>query len=547
MSDVIIQQNDTFCQALDGKLPSKQNDSLKNDCATSSGSLKQASTPVNGDAGSGGGPWTTIAGGLIGVGGTAEDLSSPSPCYVQECDLQGTSGTNELKTTTIVDGKKLQHLLRPKHRYFENKLGSIASFSIYEDPVEGKRLLYAQAKAMDRANPYRRMQLRRQSSGRSCKAMFQIIDSNRLDDFRIGDLTLTFASEISEYLSAKGKRGREYAWRMEVRFWDDLEQEGLASPGRAKSANLHTWKTSKPTQPHYHFHLLVPNYVLADVPGILDDDDDEVEVCKLQRQAWDTGRGGSGGMWSKTELDRVKAVWLRVQLDFARKHNIDVELWSKKLRSFSHRRGLRGLCRLVTLTRLWNTQRGFVDVNVAFLVLNENMGRVRFLHKLNYKSRHWTEDFAKYSNADPDCEDPPSWLEGYENRARVFGWWANLKAMAGKVAREDKLSPYNSNPMTYVGSYTGDTGFDAMLEHTSGRLQWVEFIRGRPVEGEYTEEDIAWLRDVCMTRDGYYDMKWHHRYPSKKVDLQGTLGVKTSALPSTPEDLLVVHSGGVTS
>ena len=209
--------------------------------------------------------------------------STPSPglpiseplSYIYNSDLQETSGPETATVNIMVDGRKLQHLLRPKHRYYADKWGSVASFAAYEDSDENKCLLYPKVKITHRENPYRKMQLRRQTTGRTARAMLALVENNRLYDFRVADIVLTYPREASEYLAKKGKRGREYAWRVEKRFWRDMAAVGLSDPGAARSVNLHPWKTENPLLPHFHFHEMIPNYVMAEVEGVEDEDGNE--------------------------------------------------------------------------------------------------------------------------------------------------------------------------------------------------------------------------------------------------------------------------------
>ena len=526
--------------------------------------LKLLSAPVNGDDGLGGSPGTTIAGGLIqleGQGCLAESgaispAPSLTPCpevILEYSDLQETLEAGNITATFMVDGVKLQNLLRPKHKYYADKWGSIATIACYEDEDQGKRLLYPKVRAIHRENPYRKMQLRRQTTGRTTKTMLDLVANNELTDFRVADLVFTFPQEVSRFLAGKGKRGREFAWRMEKRLWSELDAVGLHSPSLARSVNLHLWKTENPLYAHFHFHEMVPNYVCTfnekprtPVPplvdwsedfqtyyrakhkqyadGILEGTPSETKLrpdeVKFEKRPWDTGADGTGGPWTKDQLRIVKSVWTIVVKRFVRKHNVKCPFFSNP--------------------------EATLDVHVDFIRLNSEMGRVRFMHKLNYKARHWSEDYAKYSNMHTDCDDPPPWLMKYDNRTRVFGWWGKLKVLAGNStdSDKDKLSPYTGKTMTYVGRFGGEIGLTSIMQLAEGRLFCVEFIRGRPVETEYTPADLTWLKSVCMGLDDFGGMV--HK-PPVPVDLQGTLEANSLANGedfSSWKDSLVVHKGG---
>jgi len=116
------------------------------------------------------------------------------------------------------------------------------------------------------------------------------------------------------------------------------------------------------------------------------------------------------------------------------------------------------------------------------------------MNKLGYQSRHWVEDYAEYSNQHLDCEDPPGWLEGYGNAARVFGWWRHLKSLTEGVSMGDKekLSPVDGEPLEYKGTIS----LDGLLWKGEGKLGYLEFYKGEPIEGELSKDDIEWLRSV---------------------------------------------------
>lgn len=421
--------------------------------------------------------------------------------YVHHSDLQGQPDN----VTVMVDGKKLQHLIRPKHKYYTGKGASISSIDAYTDNDEGKTILYAKVRAIHRENPYRLMQLRRQTSGRTARTFFELIANQHLTDVRMAELTLTYPMEVSKFMAENGKKGRTWANTLEKRFWIEAEDNGLYEPGSARSMNLHTWKTEKPIEPHFHHHELVPNYRLVVEPGVIDDDGNQ--VFRFEKCQWDTGPGGTGGMWSKTQLELAKKLWARVIYRFCRQRGVKVGIFEVDNIAWGN---------------LENENHPKLNVFLDYGQLDKQRGKRWLLHKLNYKARHWSQDYAKYSNENPDCPDPPSWLVGYDNRTKVFGWWANMKNVKGKKSGEEieKLSPYTAKPMEYIGRYTGAPGLESILSQSGGRLVWVEFVRGQPFEGEYNACDIEWLKSVCMMQS--VNGKWYHNFePPESVDLQG--------------------------
>ncbi|MBA7571364.1 hypothetical protein ES708_13126 [subsurface metagenome] len=427
--------------------------------------------------------------------------------------------------TRVVGFSKLRNLLQPKHPYFEGKWAEVKYWTRYLDEKSGCDLVYPKVKTFHRENPYRRYQLNRQCSARSAKSIFGLIESYRLPGFRVTGIETTMPAVTSVFLASKGKRGRDMAWSMNTRFWQDLVDHGLVGAGHARRSNLHTWKTDCPLEPHFHFHELLPNYervggapVAVDMPGC------DCPGCGgtlwaqvglaswqcvtcypvedkpvFQKREWSRQRGGTMVPWLDRELSLVKALWLNIQINYARKYCIQ-GAWDcqTKLMKFQRRCGLKGLVRLVSFLGHFN--KGLVDVYVTFVKLNYDLGRAKFVNKLSYNGRHPVEDFVVYSNKNPDCSMPPEFIQHYDNKARLHGWWRDIKKIVilSKSKEKEKLSPYNAEPMKYLGRYyTSELLFD---EDICGdkKLMAVDVIRGSPVERLLGAEDLEWLKSVAF-------------------------------------------------
>ena len=149
--------------------------------------------------------------------------------------------------------------------------------------------------------------------------------------------------------------------------------------------------------------------------------------------------------------------------------------WKARLERFCRRHGLKVI-------------EGKVNIYIEYIDV-----WAKLLHRFNYNGRHWSENYAEYSNEDPDCPDPPDWLEGYENKARVKGWWSNLKNIViDKKEDRAKLSPYTGKPMRYLWRLS----YNSLIEHSGGDLGCVEFIRGQPIESSLSQDQLDWLKGV---------------------------------------------------
>ncbi|GAI12645.1 unnamed protein product [marine sediment metagenome] len=255
------------------------------------------------------------------------------------------------------------------------------------------------------------------------------------------------------------------AWQLFNRFWnEDYSTLDDESTGQAAYVNLHTWKTEDPTKPHYHFHCIIPNYRQV-ANGYRDEDDNG--AYELQLKPWHRQRGGREVPYSEAVLVLIKARWHARLAAFARRH---------------------------ALSGPWMENYLGIDVFVEYLAWDSEIGKAKLMNKLGYQSRHWLEDYAEYSNKHLDCPDPPGWLEGYGNATRTFGWWRHLKSLTVGVDmdKREKLSPIDGAQLEYEGKIS----LEGLLWKGEGKLGYLEFYKGQPLEGELTPDDIAWLRSV---------------------------------------------------
>jgi len=439
----------------------------------------------------------------------------------------------------IVGFKDLQELLQPVHPYFANKRGFIENFTAYQHHCSDEaKLLYPKVKAESKDNPYKKMQLARSHTGRTVGKMEELAQVWGLEDLKMEFLTLTFPKEISEWIVAHGRSGREMAWRLFERFWnDDFQKLDEKSSGRAAHVNLHLWKTQNPTLPHVHFHVLAPNYRVCKC------EDDEPDVFFMLREGdcpmelverrWHKQRGGRFVPYSEEGLRRLKGLWWARVRRFARR---------KRITWVEYRQG----------------EDGELEPNVNLYIqfvgsITEKRGRVDFMHKLNYCKRSPLEDYAKYSNRFPDCPNLPEWLEGYTNRPRVYGFWRDLRAiiqprglecsspeileimanldpealarrlvnyspdirgdvlnkLSDEVRRKLKSLIMGLMPVKGVEKYSPFTGelmfssgkvfvenLDRLAVESGLRIGGLSFYKGRPQLYDLSPDDMAWLRSV---------------------------------------------------
>lgn len=403
------------------------------------------------------------AGGLAVMGTTGETVEGDSVGFHPESPTTTAIPQTSLTSTRIVGFSKLKKLLQPIHGWFKNKKAYIQLFRLYDD-AEGRTLVYPKIKTVDRDNPYRRYQLNVKASARTYKRMKQFVENRKLDDFQVCSLILTMPKFMSEYLADCGESGRLMAWRLFDGVWSE-DLPGIIGQNIELGchSNLHLWRTEKPTDPHFHFHCLIPNYglIAMHVKDVPNEDEGDDEAFELKRWNWHSQRGGKVVPFSDEQLEKIK------------------KCWHDRLARFCKRHGLE-----------WHEQA--VNVWTEYIDSWQKLH-----HRFNYNGRHWTEDYAKYSNDNIDCQEPPVWLQHYENKARVRGWWSNLKNITTESDEKEKISPYTGENMGYKDTNDGIT-VESLVKYAGGSLGYVEFVKGHPFEGDMSENDIEWLKGVMI-------------------------------------------------
>ncbi|GAJ10660.1 unnamed protein product, partial [marine sediment metagenome] len=251
------------------------------------------------------------------------------------------------------------------------------------------------------------------------------------------------------------------AWRCFNRFWEHyvLKLDDKSS-GQGYRANLHIWSSDNPLEPYYHFHVHIPNCRIVEAEGEVDEEGEP--AYRLETKPWHRQRGGMVVPTTDEQTATLKLAWRKIQLDFAFRHGI-------------------------SLPKLEDD--GKASAHVRFDDPTTPLGRARWLHNLAYFGRHPIIDYAYYTNDNPECAMPPERIQHYANRTRVGGWLRDTKKLlAGKDTGRDKQkrSPFTGKPMIYMGSIS----VNGILELSGGDLGYIDFVKGKPVFGDLTPDEV---------------------------------------------------------
>ncbi len=383
----------------------------------------------------------------------------------------------------VVGYGPLREMLQPKHPYFDDKKAWVRSFLEYrQDEQSQHKLLYPEIWDPSRQNPYRQRQLSRSHTGRVVNRLMNLRKRYFWGGLSLQCLVTTSPREVSEYIMSQ-PNGKEMAWRLHSRFWKEYVKLP-GNDGLACFSNLHTWKTENPLNPHVHFHDLIPNVRRVANFDLLDDDGEP--TYDFVAQEWYKLNDFVEIPYSPGQLRLVKELWHRTVASFAKKKGIRWKeyRWDNKTRKSEPN----------------------INVYVDFVKVNSDGGRAYLVHKFNYQNRHPLEDYCVFSNENPTCPNPPAWLEGYKNRARVLGWWGILGNLTcGMVDEKEKISPLTAEPMIHEGriSLVG-LMMDVPEDGRDGRLGAMDMVKGKPVLYEFGCDDVAWLNSVCLSHQAGY-------------------------------------------
>ena len=371
----------------------------------------------------------------------------------------------------VANYRVLRELLQPKHDYFADKWGWLKSFYEYKFTAASAGSVYYPVVTYDDAyakknNPYRKYELSRSHSGRTVEQLKGVIDTNKLADVRLAEVTVTIPAAVSAELAARGDAGRRIFWAFFAKW---LKVDFVAICGIAGElailANQHTWLTKKPVKPHNHAHVAILNY----------------QVINGKLEKW---FGLGLGKLYRDDSGKVRRGPVAVSY---------TQLEALKIAAADR---LRAACRRNGISLASIPDKLDINFNPA-AVWDKPDGRARIIHWLNYMRRSPLEDYAKYSNENPSCPGPPEFITGYRNISRPFGWWKRLKDYGGVVAKAQagdiqKISPVTGEAMVYIGPAT----LAGLMSAPAGPLYAFDMVKGLPVVTQLDLVALAWLISV---------------------------------------------------
>lgn len=393
-----------------------------------------------------------------------------------ECDLSLELNFSKpgSKPVRWVGLRKIRELLNPEHSWFDDKQGKILDWEAYQCEEFPKPIFaYPRLSLITPgSNPYKLSNKASQSAMKSLKALKVVAETRKLESIKVLDSVFTFPSEITSWLNTRNhgftRDSEAMAWKLWREFWSKPICEGRGKNRKIISTsleefllegkkgklgchvNLHIWSTKVPAVPHWHFHVLALN------------------------QSYNNGNFTEIGHYLEGErLKELKRLWKARLLNFAGKNGIDVA-------SLKDKKGENGEALPVVHCR-------FVDW----------LDMPRIVHKFQYVNRSPIEDYALYSNKNPDCADPPAWLAGYTNRARCYGWFREYGQIIGKLEYEElkeekaKTCPLCSGKLAKVGTIH-QSDIEAMLHNGTPMLS-LEWHLGKLRNVPLSKTDIDFL------------------------------------------------------
>jgi len=407
--------------------------------------------------------------------------ASPGPGtgYVQEGVLH--CGLPPAEDVRLVGYGKLRKLLAPAHEYFKDKAGYIESWDVLRDTGNEKRLAYPRVRPVrsgSRNNPYRRHRSRQREAARTFRRLEGLVASYGLASFPVLEFTPTMPKSMSKWLAGLGKKGREKAWGLWGRYWrEDVEPLLLGDRKGAEClaarVNLHTWSSSNPLEAHVHFHGLI-SLLSRYKPGL----DGVGPAPDLRHLKWgkvNVSDGEEGVKKSTVPISPEVLEELKVR-------------WKARLMALARRNGQ-------PTSELNNEKRVNIHTNFVTYRPGNDKSRARLLHKIGYGSRMPLEDYAEYVSDHPDAPMPPSWLDGYENKSRKFGWWERIGEMTAwrNPERVQEKKATRESVETGAPLLALRSRLSTLELVSSGPLAGQDLVIGMVEEHSLGTQDVSWL------------------------------------------------------
>lgn len=243
-------------------------------------------------------------------------------------------------------------------------------------------------------NPYMSYRSSLNSASRVANALRHISKEYGVKNLYVSAITFTFPKPYS--LRNNHLTGWTQTWLLWKEFRFHLEKY-LNPSGKgilAYSVNLHTWKSSDPLEPHFHFHVVLINCWAKKNPDPKSDQGSCYSITRAKPNL------------DKDELRRLWTVFLHSKGIGLDHKTIDVHHWG------------------------WN-----MDTHAN-----------RILHYIKYCRRQWFYDFAKFCFEHPNHIPAKAFKERidrfvyYCNRTRVYGFW---KYLTNLVPEKDVYDPIN--------------------------------------------------------------------------------------------------------
>ena len=374
----------------------------------------------------------------------------------------------------IVSLSKLKKLAMPMHRFFYGKELRIACWRKYYCPNDGITFAFPEIDKVcsHPENPYILHRKAAQSACKTLRRLKKVVSLYALERVRLLDFVFTFPEELSEALIQR-EDGIKLAWKLWRRFWKKFDEYMGYGAKSGCHVNLHIWSTKKPLKPHFHFHVLMLNYALA-----------EDGTFRKGRQYFEKKKK-KGKDEEEDELRELKRLWTRYLMRFARKLKVEVPL-------------------SVNPNDL--DEEKLADVHFKYASWSQE-GRIS--HRFMYTGRHPLEDYAEYSEKHLDCPDPPGWLVNYDNRARAYGWFRLIKQLLIRVLGEEgyealmndrrKLCPFCTTPLEEGEAFKFG---ELLLRGPPGGFVSAEWLRGKLKRVALTEGDYEFLAELEKYREG---------------------------------------------